>query len=80
MTTPGTAIITISSPGQFSSSAGSITLGDLTASVPDNAPYGSKEILQITKLSVFDDSATPQPLPVGGAGRHPHRRLLRRHE
>ena len=63
MTTPGTAIITISSPGQFSSSAGSITLGDLTASVPDNAPYGSKEILQITKLSVFDDSATPQPLP-----------------
>ncbi len=63
VTTPGTAIITISSLGQFSSSAGSITLGDLTASVPDNAPYGSKEILQITKLSVFDDSATPQPLP-----------------
>ena len=63
VTTPGTAIITISSAGQFSSSAGSITLGDLTASVPDNAPYGSKEILQITNLSVFDDSAIPQPLP-----------------
>ena len=63
VTKPGTAVITISSAGQFSSSAGSITLGDLTASVPNNAPYGSKEILQITKLSVFDDSATPQPLP-----------------
>jgi len=63
VTTPGTAIITISSAGQFSSSAGAITLGDLTASVPDNAPYGSKQILQITNLSVFDDSAIPQPLP-----------------
>ncbi len=63
VTTPGTAIITISSPNAFSTTAGSITLGDLTASVPNNAPYGSKEILQITNLSVFDNAAIPQPLP-----------------
>ncbi len=45
VTTPGTAIITVSGAGQFASSGGTITLGDLTAAVPDDAPYGSKEIL-----------------------------------
>ena len=63
VTTPGTAILTISSATPFSTTSGPITLGDLTASVPDAAPYGDKEILQITNLSVFDDEATPQPLP-----------------
>ena len=64
VTTPGTAIITVSGAGQFASSGGTITLGDLTAAVPDDAPYGSKEILSITNLTVFDDSpGIPQPLP-----------------
>ncbi len=64
VTTPGTAILTVSSATQFSSSAGTFTLGDLTASVPNNAPYGGKEILDITGLSVFDNSpGVPLALP-----------------
>ncbi len=63
VTTPGTAVITVSSASEFATTAGTITLGDLTAAVPDNAPYGSKEILSITNLTVFDGSAIPQPLP-----------------
>ena len=66
LSTPGTAVITISSATQFSSTAGAITLGDFTAAVPNNATYGSKEILHITNLSVFDDSTVPQPLPSVG--------------
>ncbi len=38
-------------------------MGDLTAAVPNDAPYGSKEILSISNLTVFDDSPIPQPLP-----------------
>ena len=66
VTTPGTAIVTISSPTQFSSTAGSLTLGDFTANVPNTAPYGAKEILDISNLTVFDDSTVPQPLPSMG--------------
>ena len=71
LTTPGTAVITVSSATQFSATAGAITLGDFTATVPNTAPYGSKEILDITNLSVFDDSTVPQLLPsVGQAAIH----------
>jgi hypothetical protein len=66
LSTPGTAVITISSPTPFSATAGAITLGDFTASVPNNASYGSKEILHISSLSVFDNSTVPQPLPAVG--------------
>ena len=44
-----------------------MTLGDFTASVPNNAPYGSKEVLDITNLVVLDASGTPQPLPAAAA-------------
>ena len=64
--TPGTAVITVSSATQFSASAGAIVLGDFTATVPNNAPYGAKEILDITNLSVFDNSTLPQLRPSVG--------------
>jgi hypothetical protein len=31
--------------------------------VPDNAPYGSKEVLDLTGVAVFDDAAIPQEVP-----------------
>ena len=62
--TPGTAVLTISSSTPFSASAGTFTLGDLAASVPDDAPYASKEVLHISNLSVFDNTpGTPLSLP-----------------
>ena len=71
LSTPGLAVITVSSPTQFSASAGAITLGSFTATVPNTAPYGSKEVLDITNLAVFDNSTVPQPLPaVGQDGIH----------
>ena len=66
LSTPGTAVITISSATQFSSTAGAITLGDFTAAVPTTATYGAKEILHISSLTVFDDSTVPQPLSAVG--------------
>ena len=80
VTTPGTAIITVSSATQFSATAGAITLGDFTAAVPDTAPYGSKEILNIINLSVFDDSTVPQLLPSVGASGHSCGGVFRRHQ
>ena len=65
--TPGTATLNISSATQFSSTAGAITLGSLAATVPNTAPYSSKEILHFANLLVFDNSpGTPQLLPSVG--------------
>ena len=58
--------MTVSSATQFSPSAGRWRSGYLTATVPNNAPYAAKEILDITNLSVFDNSQVPQPLPSVG--------------
>ncbi len=65
--TAGTAVVTVTSATQFSASAGLMTLGDFTASVPNNALYGSKEVLHITNLAVLDASGTSQPLPAAAA-------------
>jgi hypothetical protein len=64
--TPGSAILTINAAaGQtFSTTSGALTLGYITANVPSTAPYASKELLDITNLTVFDNSPnTPLPLP-----------------
>jgi len=63
MTTPGTLGLTISAPKAFSTTAGAFVLGTFTAQVPAIAPYGSAEILDISNLSVYNNSPTPQPLP-----------------
>jgi hypothetical protein len=66
MPAPGTAVVNVTCTTAFSSMAGPITLGDFTASVPGDAPYGAKEILHISGLTVFDAAAVPHTLPAVG--------------
>ncbi len=50
--TPGIAIITLSSPTQLSFFNAPFTLVHLTASVPATAPYGEKQVVAITNATV----------------------------
>src|SRR5262249_46364797 len=61
--TPGLAQLSVTSTSGLSASPGAQTLLNLTASVPNTAPYASKEVLDITGLHVFDTSPTPVELP-----------------
>jgi len=58
---PGMARVTVSSPSQFSSSAGSIELGRLAASVPGTAAYGAQQLLDLANVSVKNGASQPRP-------------------
>jgi len=60
---PGLVRVTVSSATQFSSTAGSIELGRLAATIPDTAPYASKAVLDLTNVSI-ENVAIPQPTRV----------------
>jgi hypothetical protein len=59
--TPGIVTISVTKASEFSSSTGSIVLANLTASVPDNAAYTTKEILDLTVNSLKDTSGGDLP-------------------
>ncbi|MCY2987786.1 MAG: FG-GAP-like repeat-containing protein [Planctomycetota bacterium] len=56
VSSPGTAVLTITAPVGVSLSvtAGALTVGTFTAQVPDTATYAAKHILDITGLQVYD--------------------------
>ncbi|HXG09537.1 MAG TPA: Calx-beta domain-containing protein, partial [Gemmataceae bacterium] len=56
--TGGTATIQVTAPAgqQLSASTTPIILGRFTATVPGNAPYASKQILDISNLAVFSST------------------------
>lgn len=60
---PGVVQISVVNAAGLSSVTGSQTLVSLTAQVPGDAPYGAKEILDITALQAFDTSVVPAQLP-----------------
>ncbi len=60
---PGIGQLTVSRATEFGSTGGAITLGHFSAAVPDAAPYGAKQILDITNLAVLDAGVPPGPLP-----------------
>ena len=51
---PGVARITVSSASEFGSTAGSLELGRFTATVPNTAFYGAKQVLHLSNLHVED--------------------------
>jgi hypothetical protein len=58
----GRVRVTVSSSTEFSTVAGAIELGRLTAGVPDTAPYASKHVLDLQNVQVFDATPNdPQP-------------------
>jgi hypothetical protein len=59
----GTAILTVSGPQSLSGTAGTLTLGTLSASVPNTAAYGAKHVLDICDLHVYDASPELAELP-----------------
>lgn len=59
VTQAGIALVTVTSSTQLSSTAGSATLVNFTASVPANAPYGSQGILDLTDLQLSDTQLMP---------------------
>jgi hypothetical protein len=61
---PGLARFTVDGSAEFSSTAGSLTVGRITATVPDAAPYASKQVLDVTNLQILDATAgTRLPRP-----------------
>jgi hypothetical protein len=56
VTTPGTAQVTFSSPTALS--AGDVTIGHLTASVPQTAPYQRKDVLHFSSVMVNGGALT----------------------
>jgi hypothetical protein len=60
---PATGRLTISRATSFTDQTGELTVGYFTATVPDTAVYGAKQVLDITALAVFDDGVAPQALP-----------------
>jgi hypothetical protein len=54
---PGLARFTVDSAAEFSTAPGSITVGRIAATVPDAAPYASKQVLDVTNLQVLDATA-----------------------
>ncbi len=57
----GVVHVSVSSAAEFSATVGAIELGRFAATVPDTAPYASKQILHITSLNVED--SVPQTRP-----------------
>ncbi len=62
----GVANFIVSSASPFSTAAGALTLGTISATVPNTATYTSKEVLHISNLVIDDNEAIPQPLPSYG--------------
>jgi len=58
LSTPGQAIVSVTSPSQLRAAAGATTLLRFTANVPATAPYAAKHVLNITDLHIFDSSST----------------------
>jgi subtilisin family serine protease len=54
LTSPGVLVITVSSPTPLA--AGALNLVDLTATVPNNAPYANKEAISVDTVSLKDGS------------------------
>jgi len=63
ISTPGVAEISVVNASGLSLVSGLQTMVSLTASVPGNATYASKQILNLTDLHVHDTSATPIEMP-----------------
>ena len=59
--TPGVAILTVTSTSQFSSTSGLFTVGTFSAQVPNTATYGAKEVLHFASLQVKDTSSNVLP-------------------
>ena len=59
--TPGVAVLTVTSTGPFSSTSGLFTVGTFSAQVPNSATYGAKEILHFASLQVKDTSGNVLP-------------------
>ncbi|MCL4207830.1 MAG: hypothetical protein KJ000_35540, partial [Pirellulaceae bacterium] len=55
---PGRMRVTISSASEFSGTPGPIELGRFVASVPETAPYASKQILRLENVNVEDNEPT----------------------
>jgi hypothetical protein len=62
--TPGTALVNFNSPTALS--AGNVTIGQLTATVPQTAPYQNKDLLRFSNV-VVNGGALPS---VGGDALH----------
>jgi len=65
----GVARVTVSAPTEFGSSAGGLELGRFVASVPDNAPYATKQALTLSNLAAVDATSAPRAI-AGDAGVH----------
>jgi len=60
---PGVAQISVASSTELSSTAGLKTLVSLTASVPSNALYSQKQLLDLSHVHLLDTSPVPVALP-----------------
>ncbi|WP_425614262.1 DNRLRE domain-containing protein [Anatilimnocola sp. NA78] len=69
VTTPGVAIVTITSATEFSATATPITIANLAATVPASASNGSKHVLDLTNVTVTAVNAATLP-SVGDDGIH----------
>jgi hypothetical protein len=58
---PGQVTINVTSAGQFSATAGVVTLVNLTANVPTTATYAAKNRLDLTVISLTDTVAAAIP-------------------
>ncbi len=54
----------------FSTATGPLTLGNFIASVPTSAPYGAKQVLEVTSVTVFDNSLVNEIPAVGDDAIH----------
>jgi hypothetical protein len=55
--------LTLSSSTALTDQGGPLVVGYFTANVPDTAAYKGKHVIDITNLSVFDDTVDPQEIP-----------------
>ncbi|WP_254508784.1 cadherin domain-containing protein [Anatilimnocola floriformis] len=58
---PGQVTVALSSATAFTSTAGALTIVNLTATVPNTAPLGSKAFLNLTNVNVSDVSTADLP-------------------
>jgi len=61
--TSGVVTISIESPTQFSAVNDPLTFVHLTASVPSNSPYGSKQLLDLSNVHILTSGPMPSELP-----------------